>query len=153
MTCARHVRSIPIIIGRAVCKRHDLCRKFVRPLRERQACKAVVRRMGAKISHVQAVAGKQVANLYVICIEIANFNVRGARPSTDVLARIANALEVSAEYLLSGNKDDLAENTLNDKELLKQFKELEQMEEVEKNFIKKVIDALITKNKLKQLAV
>ena len=49
MTCTRHVSSIPIIIGRAVCKRPDLCRKFVRPLRARQTRKAVVRRMCAKI--------------------------------------------------------------------------------------------------------
>jgi len=47
----------------------------------------------------------------------------------------------------------LAENTLSDKELLSQFKAVEQMPDDEKSVVKKVIDALITKSKLKQLAI
>ena len=85
--------------------------------------------------------------------QIGRYENKGAHPSADVLAKLANALGVSAEYLLNGNKDNLAENTLSDKELLSQFKAVEQMPEDEKSVVKKVIDALITKSKLKQLAV
>lgn len=85
--------------------------------------------------------------------QIGRYENKGAHPSADVLAKIANALGVSAEYLLNGNKENLAENTLSDKELLQQFKEVEQMNDEEKSFVKKVIDALITKSKIKQLAL
>jgi len=85
--------------------------------------------------------------------QIGRYENKGAHPSADVLAKIANALGVSAEYLLNGNKENLAENTLSDKELLQQFKAVEQMDDEEKSFVKKVIDALITKSKIKQLAL
>ena len=77
------------------------------------------------------------------------------KPTGDPYGTPAGAGErgVSAEYLLNGSKENLAENTLSDKELLSQFKAVEQMSDDEKSVVKKVIDALITKSKLKQLAV
>ena len=42
--------------------------------------------------------------------------------------------------------------TLNDVELIQQFKEVEQMDDDDKTIIKKLIDAFITKRKLQQLA-
>ena len=85
--------------------------------------------------------------------QIGRYENKGAYPSADVLAKLANALGVSAECLLNGSKENLAENTLGDKELLSQFKAVEQMSDDEKSVVKKVIDALITKSKLRQLAV
>lgn len=85
--------------------------------------------------------------------QIGRYENKGAHPSADVLAKIANALDVSAEYLLNGTKDNLAENTLTDKELLSQFKVVEQMNDDDKNTVKKVVDALITKSKIKLLAL
>lgn len=85
--------------------------------------------------------------------QIGRYENKGAHPSSDVLAKLANALEVSAEFLLNGNKENLAENTLSDKELLSQFRAVEQMTDEEKSIVKTVIDALITKSKIRQLAV
>jgi transcriptional regulator with XRE-family HTH domain len=85
--------------------------------------------------------------------QIGRYENKGAHPSADVLAKLANALDVSVEFLLNGNKENLSENTLSDKELLSQFRAVEQMPEDEKSVVKKVIDALITKSKLKQLVV
>jgi len=51
-------------------------------------------------------------------VQIGRYENKGAFPSTEVLTKIANALGVSAEYLLNGDKDNLANNTLSDKELL-----------------------------------
>lgn len=41
---------------------------------------------------------------------------------------------------------------LSDKELLKQFKEVEQLSEKDKSIVKELIDAFITKKKIQQLA-
>ncbi len=77
---------------------------------------------------------------------------KGAQPSGDVLAKIANALGVSSDYLMNGSTEDIANNTLNDKELLNQFKQIEQMTEKDKSVIKIFLDAFITKKHIQKLA-
>jgi len=70
-----------------------------------------------------------------------------------VLAKLANALGVSSDYLTNGTSDDLAESSLTDKELLNQFKSIEKLPEADKNVVKVFLDAFITKKKLKQLVL
>nr|WP_297309826.1 helix-turn-helix transcriptional regulator [uncultured Flavobacterium sp.] len=87
-------------------------------------------------------------------VQIGRYENKGAMPSTDVLAKLANALETSTEFLLNGTKEDLANEMLMDKELLNQFKSIEKLPEEKKYIIKELIDAFILKNNLqKQLAV
>ena len=85
--------------------------------------------------------------------QIGRYEDKGAQPSADVLSKLANALEVSSDYLMNGSSDDLASNTLTDKELLNQFKIIEKLPENDKNVVKVFLDAFITKGKLKQLAL
>jgi transcriptional regulator with XRE-family HTH domain len=84
--------------------------------------------------------------------QIGRYENKGAQPSADVLAKLANALGVSSDYLNNGSTDELAENTLNDKELLNQFKAIEKMTDNDKSVVKTLIDAFITKKKIQQLA-
>jgi len=85
--------------------------------------------------------------------QIGRYEEKGAFPSADVMAKIANVLEVSTDFLLNGTTDELAASTLSDKVLLNQFKAIEQMGEQDKNTIKTLIDAFVIKNKLKVLAL
>jgi len=62
-------------------------------------------------------------------------------------------LEVSSDYLTNGTSDDLAESSLTDKELLNQFKLIEKMPEAKRSVVKEFLDAFITKDKLRKLAV
>jgi transcriptional regulator with XRE-family HTH domain len=78
---------------------------------------------------------------------------KGAQPSGDILAKLANALEVTSDYLMNGTSDDLANSSLTDKELLNQFKMIEKMTEEKKSVVKIFLDAFITKDKIKQLAL
>ena len=84
---------------------------------------------------------------------MTNYNNKGAQPSADVLSKMANALEVSSDYLTNGTSDDLADSSLTDKEVLNKFKMIEKLSESDKNVIKVLLDAFITKNKLKQLVL
>jgi transcriptional regulator with XRE-family HTH domain len=84
--------------------------------------------------------------------QIGRYENKGAQPSADVLSKLANALGVSSDYLNNGSTDELAENTLNDKELLNQFKAIEKMTDNDKSVVKTLIDAFITKKKIQQLA-
>lgn len=85
--------------------------------------------------------------------QIGRYEEKGAQPSGEVLGKLANILETTADYLMSGSTDDLASGTLTDKELLNQFKAIEQLSDEQKNVVKVFLDAFITKTKLKQLAL
>jgi len=85
--------------------------------------------------------------------QIGRYEEKGAQPSANVLGKLANALEVSSDFLMSGTSDDLANSSLTDKELLNQFKIIEKLPEQDKNVVKVFLDAFITKGKLKQLAL
>jgi len=85
--------------------------------------------------------------------QIGRYEEKGAQPSADILAKLANALEVTSDYLMNGTSDDLANSSLTDKELLNQFKMIEKMTDEKKSVVKIFLDAFITKDKIKQLAL
>ena len=85
--------------------------------------------------------------------QIGRYEEKGAQPSADILAKLANALEVTSDFLMNGTSEDLADSTLTDKELLNQFKMIEKMTEEKKSVVKIFLDAFITKDKIKQLAL
>jgi transcriptional regulator with XRE-family HTH domain len=85
--------------------------------------------------------------------QVGRYENKGAQPSAEILSKLANALGVSSDYLTNGNTDELAERSLNDKELLNQFKAIEQMDDKDKGIVKTLIDAFITKRKIQNLAL
>ena len=74
-----------------------------------------------------------------------------ARPAADTLKRMADILGVTTDYLLEGTPEDAAKIRLNDRELLQQFQEVEQLPDEDKDVIKRLIDAFLTKKKLQKL--
>jgi transcriptional regulator with XRE-family HTH domain len=85
--------------------------------------------------------------------QIGRYENKGAQPSADILSKLANSLGVSSDYLTNGSTDEMAENTLSDKELLSQFRAIEKMPDNDRFVVKSLIDAFITKRKIQQLAV
>jgi len=85
--------------------------------------------------------------------QIGRYETKGAQPSAEVLSKLANTLEVSSDFLTNGTSDDLADSSLTDKELLNQFKQIEKMPEAKRSVVKEFLDAFITKDKLRKLAV
>lgn len=75
------------------------------------------------------------------------------QPPAEVLKKIADTLETTVDYLISGDTDEKAALALKDAELLQQFRAVEQMDEDDKGTVKKLIDAFITKRKIQQLAL
>ena len=72
-------------------------------------------------------------------------------PSFDATSyKLAGAGE-SIDYLVNGTLEQKAEHSLDDNELLQQFKEVEQMNDDDRSTIKKLIDAFITKKKVQHL--
>ncbi|MDA3906803.1 MAG: helix-turn-helix transcriptional regulator [Bacteroidales bacterium] len=85
--------------------------------------------------------------------QVGRYENKGSQPSAEILSKLANALGVSSDFLTNGTTNEMAENTLSDKELLNQFKAVEQMDDKDKSVIKMLIDAFITKRRIQHLAL
>lgn len=70
------------------------------------------------------------------------------KPTTEVLSKMADALDVTTDYLMSGSIDDKASSAISDKELLSQFKKVEALPNDKRTIFKEVIDALLIKTEL-----
>lgn len=85
--------------------------------------------------------------------QVGRYENKGSQPSAEILSKLANALGVSSDFLTNGTTNEMAENTLSDKELLNQFKAIELMSDNDKGVVKTLIDAFITKRKIQKLAI
>jgi transcriptional regulator with XRE-family HTH domain len=92
----------------------------------------------------------QLAELHYTHID--RFERGTSRPSGGTLKRLADALGVTSDYLLDGASDEAAKARFEDRELLKQFQEVEQLPDEDKNMVKKLLDAFLTKKHLQALA-
>ncbi len=81
---------------------------------------------------------------------VGKYEANKSIPSTEKLKRIAEVLEVSADYLIFDNVPKSGKAELSDLELFSKFREVEEMEESEKNVIVKIIDAMIIKTKVEK---
>jgi transcriptional regulator with XRE-family HTH domain len=69
-------------------------------------------------------------------------------PTADTLRKIAEGLEISADYLLFDNVPKNGLSPLKDLELFEMFKEVEGMDQENKGMIKNLINAVIVRNKV-----
>jgi transcriptional regulator with XRE-family HTH domain len=72
------------------------------------------------------------------------------KPTSQVLTRLADALGISADYLMSGSTDEVANAVISDRELLEQFKKVEQLPNDRKLLVKEFLDAFLIKAELQQ---
>ncbi len=75
-----------------------------------------------------------------------------SRPGADTLKRLADALGVSGDYLLEGAVEEAARARFEDRELLRQFQEVEKLPEEDKAVVKRLLEAFLTKKQLQELA-
>ncbi|MCU5771730.1 helix-turn-helix domain-containing protein [Erwiniaceae bacterium BAC15a-03b] len=97
----------------------------------------------------QSELGKQADLHYT---HIGRFERGASRPGSDTLSRLADVLGVTSDYLLEGASTEAAKARFEDRELLRQFQEVEQLPNEDKEVIKKLIDAFLTKKHIQALA-
>ena len=69
-----------------------------------------------------------------------------------MVMKLTNSLGVSSDFLPNKTSDDLTQNSLTDKELLNQFKEVEKLNQKDKHLVKTFIDAFLIKRPIQKLA-
>ena len=75
-----------------------------------------------------------------------------ARPTADTLTKLSAALNVSSDFLLDGVADEAARARFEDRDLLRQFQEVQTLPDKQKDVVKELLDAFLTKQQLKALA-
>lgn len=73
------------------------------------------------------------------------------QPSVEVLKKLADALQVSADYLLSGTDDEAEEIKIQDQSFADKIRLLDSLDGKEKETVINVIDAMLTKKKMLSL--
>jgi len=81
--------------------------------------------------------------------QIGRYENKGAQPSADILSKLADALDVTTDYLMSGSQDEMAEG-ISDKELMTQFKRIAKLPKEKKAIVKELLDDFLLKNDLKE---
>ena len=73
------------------------------------------------------------------------------KPSLDVLIKLADALEVSLDYLVSETEEDFKEVKIEDKNLAQRIKLIDSLEPEDRQALIRVIDSMLTKKKILNL--
>jgi len=73
-----------------------------------------------------------------------------AQEYTDALKKMANALDVTTDYLMNGTTADLAAENITDKTLINQFNRISELSEENKMVVFKLIDAFLFQQEMKQ---
>jgi transcriptional regulator with XRE-family HTH domain len=75
-----------------------------------------------------------------------------SQPSADALRRLADALGVSTDYLIEGTSDEAAKARFEDRDLLRQFQEVERLPDSDKALVKSFLDAFLFRRKVEGLS-
>ena len=84
--------------------------------------------------------------------QIGRYELGKARPNSKTLKLLADALDVSTDYLFDGIEEDAVVVDFKDKELLYMFSEIENFCDEDKKVLKSVIEAYIKKNQHEQVS-
>jgi len=82
--------------------------------------------------------------------QIGRYERNEATPSADMLKKLANEFNVTTDYLMNGTTNDLANEMINDKSLINQFKRIAILSDENKKVVMALIDAFIFKQETKQ---
>jgi transcriptional regulator with XRE-family HTH domain len=84
--------------------------------------------------------------------QLQRYENKGVQPPADILKKLADAFNTSIDFLVYGDSEQKAQQSIKDNELLSQFKAVEQLNSKDKSTIKDIIDAFIKRSKLNQIA-
>jgi transcriptional regulator with XRE-family HTH domain len=84
--------------------------------------------------------------------QLQRYENKGVQPPADVLKKLADTFNTSIDFIVYGDNEQKAQQTIKDNELLTQFKAVEELDTKDKTTIKDIIDAYIKRSKLKNIA-
>ena len=99
----------------------------------------------------QKLSQNELANrIGVHVTNISRYERGENKPTTQVLSKLAEALEVTTDFLMSGSTDEVAESNISDKELLSLFKRVNTLSNDKKKLVKEFLGAFVLQADLQQ---
>lgn len=83
-------------------------------------------------------------------VQLSRYERGQSVPSIDIASKIADALEVSIDELVHGNKNNKAEQSIKDRELLNMFNKVQLLADKQKDTVKDFLSAFILKLDIQQ---
>ena len=84
--------------------------------------------------------------------QLVRYENKAVQPPADILKNLADTFNTTIDYLVYGDNEQKAKQSIKDNELLSQFKDVEKLDNKDKATIKDIIDAFIKRSKLNQIA-
>lgn len=82
--------------------------------------------------------------------QVNRYENKGIQPPADILSKIADLFGTSVDFLINGQSEEKAKATLKNAELLKQFKQVEDLPEEDRMTVIKFLGAYLRDFKAKQ---
>ncbi|MCP4130038.1 MAG: helix-turn-helix transcriptional regulator [bacterium] len=83
---------------------------------------------------------------------IARYETNKQLPSAEIIKKLAEFFEVSADYFLFDEEDKIPSAAIKNRTLLKQFEAVDSMDEYHRNLVIGLIDCVIAKQKINDMA-
>jgi transcriptional regulator with XRE-family HTH domain len=80
---------------------------------------------------------------------ISRYERNQANPTVDVVRKIAEALKVSADRLIYGDTNQMANDSIQDRDLVRMFSKVQNLASDEVSCVKSLLDAYLMKSELK----
>jgi len=85
--------------------------------------------------------------------QLVRYETKNVQPPADVLKKLADVFGVSIDFLVNGDKDQKAKDSLQDEALLNQFKKISSLSKENKTVVMDLIDAYLFRSQVqKQLS-
>lgn len=95
----------------------------------------------------QAELAKQIGISHT---QMARYEIKGVQPPADVLKKMADLFGTSIDYIVRGNKGNIAAQTLKEAELVRHFKLVDELPQDEQLTVLKFLGAYLRDFKAKQ---
>jgi transcriptional regulator with XRE-family HTH domain len=76
-------------------------------------------------------------------VQIGRYETYKSTPSSDILQKLAEALDTTTDFLMNGNNNDVVAAQLVDKDLITQYKRIEQLNNEDKYLLKRFINSFL----------
>jgi transcriptional regulator with XRE-family HTH domain len=90
------------------------------------------------------------AKVGVSYAQIGRYETKGSQPPAEVLKKLAEALDSTVDFLINGNTEDKAKASLMDAEVIRYFKEVDNLPAEDKSALLRVIGGFLRDVKTKQ---
>ena len=76
-------------------------------------------------------------------VQVGRYETKKSTPSSDILQKLADTLDTTADFLMNGTHNEVVASQLLDKELLEQYKRIEKLSVDDKHLVKRFLNSFL----------